>query len=228
MLILYGRRRVGKTTLLNEFSKDKNPIFYTAIESKDEENLREFSRVVFEHFNPGTTAAAFASYGDVLSYISASISNNRAEERQLIIIDEYPYYQNIVSPVLHDYMGPVFETICQDYVFRKGMEGEYGYIFTRMGKWRGNDPVRHCPADIDVVGVNDADKTAVIGECKFKNEPFDKKELIKFVDRARLISPFAVTDFLIFSLGGVTDWVERQTKENPHIRVVSMEQLYGV
>lgn len=26
MLVLYGRRRIGETTLLNEFCKDKNPI----------------------------------------------------------------------------------------------------------------------------------------------------------------------------------------------------------
>ena len=29
MLVLYGRRRIGKTTLLNEFARDKDPIFYT-------------------------------------------------------------------------------------------------------------------------------------------------------------------------------------------------------
>lgn len=30
LFVLYGRRRVGKTTLLNEFCKDRENIFYSA------------------------------------------------------------------------------------------------------------------------------------------------------------------------------------------------------
>ena len=41
MMILYGRRRVGKTTLLNQFAEGKNVLFYTGVESKDSENLIE-------------------------------------------------------------------------------------------------------------------------------------------------------------------------------------------
>ena len=28
LVIMYGRRRVGKTTLINEFTKDKNTLFF--------------------------------------------------------------------------------------------------------------------------------------------------------------------------------------------------------
>ena len=34
LAVVYGRRRVGKTTLINEFVKDKEPVFYTEIEGK--------------------------------------------------------------------------------------------------------------------------------------------------------------------------------------------------
>lgn len=65
MLVLYGRRRIGKTTLLNEFARDKDPIFYTGIESKDDENLRELGNAVFSHFSNGTGAVQFRSYSDL-------------------------------------------------------------------------------------------------------------------------------------------------------------------
>lgn len=29
-MVIYGRRRIGKSTLINEFIKNKNAIFYTA------------------------------------------------------------------------------------------------------------------------------------------------------------------------------------------------------
>ncbi|MCM1534210.1 MAG: hypothetical protein NC099_06125, partial [Corallococcus sp.] len=41
LFILYGRRRVGKTTLLNEFCKDKDNIFYSAEQSNNKLNLEK-------------------------------------------------------------------------------------------------------------------------------------------------------------------------------------------
>ena len=35
LFVLYGRRRVGKTTLLNEFCKGKDSIFYSAEQSNN-------------------------------------------------------------------------------------------------------------------------------------------------------------------------------------------------
>ena len=45
-IILYGRRRVGKTTLINEFIKDKPAIYYMAVEGTKKENLAGFSRAI--------------------------------------------------------------------------------------------------------------------------------------------------------------------------------------
>ena len=43
MAIVYGRRRVGKTRLLEEFCKDKRTLFYTARNWPDSIQLSEFS-----------------------------------------------------------------------------------------------------------------------------------------------------------------------------------------
>ena len=42
-IMLYGRRRVGKTELLNEFCKDKPCIFYTCREYTDSKQLQSFT-----------------------------------------------------------------------------------------------------------------------------------------------------------------------------------------
>ena len=52
LVILYGRRRVGKTTLISEFIKDKNALFFLASEESETQNQlafkeRAFSRILF-------------------------------------------------------------------------------------------------------------------------------------------------------------------------------------
>ncbi len=44
LVVLYGRRRVGKTETLREFCKDKPHVFYSCRECTDEEQLKSFSQ----------------------------------------------------------------------------------------------------------------------------------------------------------------------------------------
>ena len=44
LAVFYGRRRVGKTTLINEFCRDKETIFFVASEATGQENLKQFSK----------------------------------------------------------------------------------------------------------------------------------------------------------------------------------------
>lgn len=60
-------------------------------------------------------------------------------------------------------------------------------------------------ADIDIVGISEIDKTAVIGECKFKNERIDKNVYDTLIRRAsRIIGKYKITKYLFFSLSGST------------------------
>ena len=62
MLVLYGRRRVGKTTLLEHFSQGKDALFFTAKEQSSALNLRDLSRSIFEHQGLNDTAATFETW----------------------------------------------------------------------------------------------------------------------------------------------------------------------
>lgn len=45
-LVMYGRRRVGKTTILQEFSHRHPCLFFSAQEKNDALNLQDFSRLL--------------------------------------------------------------------------------------------------------------------------------------------------------------------------------------
>ena len=47
LVFVYGRRRVGKTELLNEFRKDKPYVFVAAKEAPATTQLADFSRQMF-------------------------------------------------------------------------------------------------------------------------------------------------------------------------------------
>jgi AAA+ ATPase superfamily predicted ATPase len=86
--IIYGRRRVGKTTLIKEFIKDKNAIYYVAREADGALNLRGFSSEVYSvTVKELAKNALFSDWEKAFDYIYQISKNNRL----VLVIDEYPY-----------------------------------------------------------------------------------------------------------------------------------------
>ena len=135
------------------------------------------------------------------------------------------YFDQQVLPELHDYMGQVFEEMCQEYTFRIGMQGKLSFIPMEVGKWRGNDNVQKSPADIDVVGIDRHTKEAVIGECKFRNQMVGSKEMTVLFDRIRFLVGYRVKDVLFFSLSGYEEAANKQAQEND-IQLFTLDQIY--
>jgi len=108
--VIYGRRRVGKTTLINEFVKDKDTIYFTGLESNAKENLESLSRSIMalsEGFE--NAAPIFSGYNDAFDVVF-NMSLNR---RIVMVIDEYPYLAasyNTVSSLLQQYIDKYKDT----------------------------------------------------------------------------------------------------------------------
>ena len=142
------------------------------------------------------------------------------------------YYQKVVKPVLHSFMGSVFEEMCRYYTLKQGITGQYGCFVTTVGTWWGvenikdeNGDIRTQSADIDVVALSETDKKAVIGECKFKNEKIDKGIYETLLRRGKLISAkYKVSKYIFFSLSGYTDWFETLSDED--VLLLTLDSLY--
>ena len=120
LFVLYGRRRVGKTTLLNEFCKGKDAIFYSAEQSNDKLNLEKFSELVFNFYNE-INLEPFSSWSNALLYL-----NERQKDKELVlVIDEFPYLvqknRALLSELQHliDHSlkyGKLFIVLCGSYM----------------------------------------------------------------------------------------------------------------
>ena len=144
------------------------------------------------------------------------------------------YYQKVVKPALHSFMGSIFEEMCRYYVLKQGITGEYGCFVTSVGTWWGvenikedNGNIRAQAADIDVVAISEIDKKSIIGECKFKNEKIDKGIYETLVRRAQLItSKYKISKYILFSLSGYTDWFESLKEED--VLLLTLDSLYVI
>lgn len=85
VFILYGRRRVGKSALLKEVSKNKKTLFYTARKISKTEQLNIFSRSVGNFFNMGNIR--FENWEDAFR----TLFNYSKRENIVIILDEFQY-----------------------------------------------------------------------------------------------------------------------------------------
>ena len=93
-VIIYGRRRVGKTSLIQEFIKDKRAIYFLSLETSERMNLENFSKSVWNAAGGNIkTRPRFANFSDALEMIG----DLAADERIVLVVDEYPYLASSVK-----------------------------------------------------------------------------------------------------------------------------------
>lgn len=87
-VVIYGRRRVGKTALINEFCKGKPTVYFSALNASSQENLEALSKAIYSCKNPDSSSfPTYRSYADALDEITTMSAN----KRMVFVIDEYPY-----------------------------------------------------------------------------------------------------------------------------------------
>ena len=87
-VVIYGRRRVGKTTLIKEFLKKKNAFYFLATEELEGQSMKRLAGVVARTTrNSLLQKASFTDWLDLFQVIS----EYRTEEKKVLVIDEFPY-----------------------------------------------------------------------------------------------------------------------------------------
>lgn len=89
MVVVYGRRRIGKTTLLDQFVRNKPSLYFTAQQKSATMNLRYFSQEVYRFFGLPLSAGAFETWKDALGFVAENAQ--RRKEPFVFVFDEFPY-----------------------------------------------------------------------------------------------------------------------------------------
>lgn len=87
-VVIYGRRRVGKTTLIKEFLKEKTAFYFLATEELENQSMKRLASVVAR--TTGNHLLQKAAFSDWLDLFRV-IAEYKPEEKKVFVMDEFPY-----------------------------------------------------------------------------------------------------------------------------------------
>ena len=111
-VVIYGRRRVGKTTLINHFCKDKKAIYFLATEESETENRNAFKKLIGEqlHFDL-LLHASVDKWEPVFDVVTNAASNS--DKRIVLVLDEFQYLGK-ANPAFPSILMNIWDTKLKD------------------------------------------------------------------------------------------------------------------
>lgn len=99
-LMVSGRRRLGKTTLLIEWARltQRPTIYWVASRVSSTQLLRSFSQAIFAHLHPDVSIDPGFSYPS-WEMAFGQLAELASQQRLIVILDEFPYATE-VEPAL--------------------------------------------------------------------------------------------------------------------------------
>jgi len=110
LVIVYGRRRVGKTALITEFLKDKkDTLYFLVTEESEKQNLNYFKRQVADYTGNELLKTAEVDWQTVFKILV----EYKTGSKKIIVIDEFQYIgeSNSAFPSV---MQKVWDTLLKD------------------------------------------------------------------------------------------------------------------
>ena len=88
LVVMYGRRRVGKTTLISEFIKNKRALFFLASEESETQNRNDFKDKAADFLESDLLKNSEVKNWDV---VFKAIAEAAFDSKPIIVIDEFQY-----------------------------------------------------------------------------------------------------------------------------------------
>ena len=127
---------------------------------------------------------------------------------------------------LSAYMGPLFEKTCTEHIIRMAKSRSLPFVPAHLGRWWGNNPQKKKQDDIDILALDQTGERAIFCECKYRNQPFDEKELKDLLDASDILTQISEKHYYLFSKSGFTPAVERESSRRG-IELITPDKMFG-
>lgn len=143
-------------------------------------------------------------------------------------------YDYVIAPALHEFASFTFEDVCKEFVREMQKKNELPFRYSKMGRWTGKTTVRDKDApkgvrvaetEIDILGIGKDDKEYLVGECKFKNAPFDYSEYLDTFTKLTPLKDTAKFYYALFSESGFDSKIVSEADNNNNIALYNLNQI---
>ena len=139
--------------------------------------------------------------------------------------DAEAVYDSRVKNTLNDFMGLIYEEMCKQYLQKQNRQNQLPFKIQKLGRWWGNNHVHRREMEIDVIGINEDNHSALFGECKFRNEPVDKEILEKLEEYSMIFTKYTEKHYILFSKSGFCENLCRMANDKKCL-LVTLDDMY--
>ena len=142
-------------------------------------------------------------------------------------------YEYIVEPALHEFASFAFEDVCREFVREMQKKNELPFRYSKMGRWTGKTTIRDKNAEnglrlgeteIDILCIDRKAEKYLVGECKFKKEPFTYTEYLNTLAKLTPLKEKASFYYALFSESGFDEKITEEAKVNGAL-LYALEQI---
>lgn len=140
-------------------------------------------------------------------------------------------YQYAIEPGLHEFAAAAFEDICREYVRALQRTGALPFRYAKMGRWWGKTAVRRKAGvevgetEIDILATSKNADQYLVGECKFKGQPFRYSEFLDV--KAKLLPQQEKSEFYyyLFAESGFDEKIIEEAKTAGNITLSDLADI---
>ncbi len=134
--------------------------------------------------------------------------------------------ENLPGEILATYLGKRFERVCLEWMRMQSMQGKLPIKASAFGRWWGTNPASHEQDDIDVVAADRFARTAILGECKWRNSFDESAALEKLRKREGCIKDLKVEQIWLFSKNPLSKGTAEKIEADARMRSITLADLY--
>ncbi len=143
-------------------------------------------------------------------------------------------YRYVIEPALHEFASFSFEDICREFIRERQKRNALPFLYAKMGRWTGKTTVRDDNAEnglriaeteIDLLGIGRGEKEYLVGECKFKKQPFEYSD---YLNTAAKLSPHkdrAKFYYALFSKSGFDEKIIREAEKSENVALYDLADV---
>ena len=143
-------------------------------------------------------------------------------------------YDYVIAPALDQFASYAFEDICKEFVREMQKQNALPFRYSKMGRWTGKTTIydkdapngmRVGKTEIDLLAIGPGENEYLVGECKYKVDPFTYSEYHKARVKLTPIKENATFYYALFSRSGFDEKIQAEAEANSSIQLFDLPQI---